>query len=102
MLLAQLGLEMTDDPFDVGGAQIVSELHTHVGDHLVRAELARQDSADAEHSRLAVPQVNQLGRAKASLIRDDPREQFRTGAAMFGGFIATALVLGWLMYPFPL
>src|SRR3954453_18878105 len=36
------------------------------------------------------------------LLRDDPREQFRTGAAMFGGFIATALVLGWLMYPFPL
>ncbi len=36
------------------------------------------------------------------LLRDNPREQFRTGAAMFGGFIATALVLGWLMYPFPL
>lgn len=36
------------------------------------------------------------------LLRDDPREQFRTGAAMFGGFIATALVLGWLMFPFPL
>ena len=36
------------------------------------------------------------------LLRDDPREQFRTGAVMFGGFIATALVLGWLMFPFPL
>ena len=32
----------------------------------------------------------------------DAREQFRTGAMMFGGFIATAIVLGWLMYPFPL
>jgi hypothetical protein len=36
------------------------------------------------------------------LLRDEPREQFRTGAVMFGGFIATAFVLGWLMYPFPL
>lgn len=36
------------------------------------------------------------------LLRDEPRQQVRTGAMMFGGFIATALVLGWLMYPFPL
>jgi hypothetical protein len=36
------------------------------------------------------------------LLRDEPRQQLRTGAMMFGGFIATALVLGWLMYPFPL
>jgi hypothetical protein len=36
------------------------------------------------------------------LLRDEPREQFRTGAMMFGGFIATAIVLGWLMFPFPL
>jgi len=36
------------------------------------------------------------------LLRDEPREQLRTGAMMFGGFIATAIVLGWLMYPFPL
>jgi heme A synthase len=36
------------------------------------------------------------------LLRDEPREQIRTGAMMFGGFIGTALVLGWLMYPFPL
>lgn len=36
------------------------------------------------------------------LLRDDPRQQLRTAAVMFGGFIATALVLGWLMYPFPL
>jgi hypothetical protein len=36
------------------------------------------------------------------LLRDEPRQQLRTGAVMFGGFIATALVLGWLMYPFPL
>ena len=36
------------------------------------------------------------------LLRDDVRQQLRTGALMFGGFIATAIVLGWLMYPFPL
>ena len=38
----------------------------------------------------------------AVLLRDTPREQLRTGALMFGAFLATALVLGWLMYPLPL
>ena len=38
----------------------------------------------------------------AVLMRDEPRAQLRTGAMMFGGFIAAALVLGWLMYPLPL
>jgi len=38
----------------------------------------------------------------AALSREEPREQFRTGAMMFGGFVAAALVLGWLMFPFPL
>lgn len=37
----------------------------------------------------------------ALLAKDEPREQLRFGALVFGGFIATALVLGWLMYPFP-
>jgi len=36
------------------------------------------------------------------LLRDEPRAQLRTGAMMFGGFLAVALVLGWLMYPLPL
>ena len=36
------------------------------------------------------------------LLRDHPREQLRTGGLMFGGFLAAALVLGWLMYPLPL
>lgn len=36
------------------------------------------------------------------LLRDEPRAQLRTGVMMFGGFIAAALVLGWLMYPLPL
>ena len=38
----------------------------------------------------------------ATLTRDTPREQLRTGAKMFGGFIAAAIVLGWLMYPLPI
>ena len=37
----------------------------------------------------------------AVLLRDDPRAQLRTGAMMFGAFLAAALVLGWLMYPMP-
>ena len=38
----------------------------------------------------------------AVLLRDTPRAQLRTGALMFVGFVGAALVLGWLMYPFPL
>ena len=38
----------------------------------------------------------------AALSRDEPREQLRTGAMMFAGFLAAAFVLGWLMYPLPL
>jgi hypothetical protein len=38
----------------------------------------------------------------AVLLRDDPRQQLRTAAVMFAGFLATAVVLGWLMYPLPL
>ena len=38
----------------------------------------------------------------AVLLKDDPRAQLRTGAMMFGGFVAVAYMLGWLMYPLPL
>lgn len=37
----------------------------------------------------------------AVLMKDEPGEQLRFGAKVFGGFVLTALVLGWLMYPFP-
>jgi heme A synthase len=37
----------------------------------------------------------------AALLRDEPRAQLRTGAMMFGGFLAAAVVVGWLMYPMP-
>ena len=38
----------------------------------------------------------------AVIAKDETREQLRFGGMMFGGFLASALVLGWLMYPFPL
>lgn len=38
----------------------------------------------------------------AVLLRDEPRAQVRLGAMMLGGFVAAALVMGWLMYPLPL
>jgi len=38
----------------------------------------------------------------AVLTKDDLREQIRFGGLLFAGFIAAAVVLGWLMYPFPL
>ena len=38
----------------------------------------------------------------AVIARDDAGEQLRFGALMFGGFLASAVVLGWMMYPFPL
>lgn len=37
----------------------------------------------------------------AVIMKDQPREQVRFGAMVFGGFILSAFVLGWLMYPFP-
>ena len=37
----------------------------------------------------------------AVISKDDVREQARFGGMMFGGFMVAALVLGWLMYPFP-
>ena len=37
----------------------------------------------------------------ALLTKDDRKEQVRFGGTMFIGFIAAAVVLGWLMYPFP-
>ena len=38
----------------------------------------------------------------ATLLKDQRRDQIRTGAMMFGAFIVAAVAFGWLMYPFPL
>jgi hypothetical protein len=37
----------------------------------------------------------------AVIAKDDVREQARLGGLMFVGFIVVAVVVGWLMYPFP-
>ena len=38
----------------------------------------------------------------AVLTKDDAREEIRFGATLLAGFIVVAIVLGWLMFPFPL
>jgi hypothetical protein len=38
----------------------------------------------------------------ASLMRDEPRDQVRFGVRVFAGFIAAGILIGWLLYPFPL
>ena len=37
----------------------------------------------------------------AVIAKDEARDQIRFGGVMFAGFVASAIVLGWLMYPFP-
>jgi hypothetical protein len=37
----------------------------------------------------------------AVIAKDDARGQMRFGGLMFAGFLASAILLGWLMYPFP-
>ncbi len=37
----------------------------------------------------------------ALLARDEAAEQLRLGGMLFAGFVASAVVLGWLMFPFP-
>ena len=38
----------------------------------------------------------------AALMREDTREQITLGAKMFAGLIGAAIVIGWIMYPFPI
>ena len=38
----------------------------------------------------------------AVLLRDDLREQLRLGGLMLLGFLGSAVLLGWLIYPLPL
>ena len=40
--------------------------------------------------------------AFATLMRDEPREQLRLGAKLFGGFVLGGILVGWLLYPLPL
>ncbi len=38
----------------------------------------------------------------AAITKEDVREQLRFGGLLFAGFVVSAIVLGWLMLPFPL
>ena len=38
----------------------------------------------------------------ALLSKDDVGDQIRFGGMLFAAFLVAALVIGWLMYPFPL
>ena len=38
----------------------------------------------------------------AVLAKDRTRDQIRYGGVLFAGFLVSAFVVGWLMYPFPL
>ena len=40
--------------------------------------------------------------AFATLLHDTPRDQVKFGARVFGAFVAGGLLLGWVLYPFPL
>jgi hypothetical protein len=37
----------------------------------------------------------------ATLLRDDPRSRLRFGLLVFGALVLSAVVVGWLMAPFP-
>jgi hypothetical protein len=37
----------------------------------------------------------------ATLLRDDTRSRVRFGLLAFAAFVVSAIVVGWLMYPFP-
>jgi hypothetical protein len=38
----------------------------------------------------------------AVITKEDVRGQVQFGGLMFAGFLVSAIVFGWLMYPFPL
>lgn len=40
--------------------------------------------------------------AFSALMRDEPKEQLRFAARLFGGFVGAAFVLSWLIFFLPL
>ena len=38
----------------------------------------------------------------AVLSRDNPKDQIKFGARLFGGFVGAGVLIGWLLYPLPL
>lgn len=37
----------------------------------------------------------------ATLLRDEMQSRLRFGALLFGAFVLSSVVVGWMMYPFP-
>jgi hypothetical protein len=37
----------------------------------------------------------------ATLLREDTRSRVRFGLMAFGAFVLSAVIVGWIMYPFP-
>ena len=38
----------------------------------------------------------------STLMHDEPKEQLRFGARLFGGFVIAGLALGWVLFFFPI
>ena len=38
----------------------------------------------------------------AVLMKDEPPDQAKLGGILFASFVATAVVFGWVLFPFPL
>ena len=38
----------------------------------------------------------------ATLMRDDPRDQFRFGGRLLAGFVGLGVIAGWLLFLLPL
>jgi hypothetical protein len=56
----------------------------------------------ADHLLLLIIFALCVSAVLAVLQRDTPRAQVRFGLWLAGAFVGAALILGWLMYPFPL
>ena len=54
------------------------------------------------HFRLMLLFAGFVSLVFALLLRDDPWEQARLGGTFFTAFVVASVVLGWLMYPWPL
>lgn len=54
------------------------------------------------HLGLLIIFVACVSTVMAVIQKDTPAEQVRLALLMAGGFTGAALLLGWMMYPFPL
>jgi hypothetical protein len=54
------------------------------------------------HLLLMVVYAVCVGAAGGALLKDEPREQVRAGASIFGSLVGAALLAGWILYFLPL